>query len=317
ALAYKVDADVLDVVSDEMFLALKEFELTKTVSDIVPYAAVNELILKRYKACLIIAGRSPKTIACYERIVIKLYEAVQKNYTDMTVSDLRYFLAYEKSRGVSNRTLDNTRVQISSFFTWLLDEELIFKNPCRTIAPIKYTRKVKAPFSSLEIDAMRIACRNPKERAIIEFLLSSGVRVSELCSIQLSDIDFDNLTVVVKEGKGAKQRIVYINELAKKHLIEYLSERKINGDYVFYSKFGNPMSPGGIRHLLKTIEHCASITNVHPHRFRRTLATNLASRGMDIQEIARLLGHSDLNTTQQYVYINDQRVQLSYKRYIA
>lgn len=316
-LVNKVDPDTIETVSDEMLIALKDYDVTKTVTELVPYAGVNEMILKRFKACMIISGRSPRTISCYERTAIKLYEAVRKNYTDMTVSDLRYFLAYEKSRGVSNRTLDNTRIQISAFFTWLLDEELIYKNPCRTIPPIKYTKKLKLPFSAIEIDAMRTACQNTKERAIIEFLLSSGVRVSELCSIKLTDINFDTLNVKVREGKGDKQRTVYINDLAKKHLVEYLKERTVNGEYLFYSKFGNPFEPGGIRYLLKAIEVRAGITNVHPHRFRRTLATSLANRGMDVQEIAKLLGHADINTTLGYVYTSDEKVHTSYLKYTA
>lgn len=317
ALVNKVDTDTIETVSDEMVLALKDYEVTKHITELIPYEGVNEMILKRYKACLIISGRSPRTIYAYERIAIKLFQVVQKNYTDMTVSDLRYFLAYEKSRGVSNRTLDNTRVQISSFFSWLLDEELIYKNPCRTIPPIKYTEKVRLPFSAVEIDTMRTACKTPRDRAIIEILLSSGVRVSELCSIKLSDINFDTLSINIRKGKGSKQRTVYINELAKKPLVEHLTTRKIGGDYLFYSKFGNPIESGGIRFILKQLETESGVTNVHPHRFRRTFATSLANRGMDVQEIAKLLGHSDINTTMQYVYTSDEKLHTSYLRYTA
>lgn len=317
ALVGQIRQSDIETVSDEMVIALRDYEVTKRVTELVKYDGANEMILKRYKACLIIAGRSPKTIEAYERIVKKLLIALQKNYTDMTVSDLRYFLAYEKSRGVSNRTLENTRVQISSFFTWLLDEELINKNPCRSIAPIKFTKEVKLPFSAIEIDAIRSACKNKKERAIVEFLLSSGVRVSELCTIRISDINFDTLSIIVKEGKGSKQRTVYINELASKHLVEYLTARNVNGDYLFYNKKKQPLNPGGVRHLLKTIEERAGITNVHPHRFRRTFATGMANRGMDIQEIGKLLGHSNLDTTMTYVHISEEKIRTSYLKYSA
>ena len=304
-------------VSDELTIALQKYDVTKHTTDIVAYNGMNEMLLNRYKACLLIEGRSPKTIEAYVRIVKKLFECVQKNFTDMTVSDLRYFLAYEKSRGVSNRTLENTRLQISSFFTWMLNEEIIYKNPCRTISPIKFTKEVKLPFSSIEIDAIRSACRNNKERAIVEFLLASGVRVSELCSITLSDVDFDSLSVKVREGKGQKQRIVYINELACKHLVRYLTDRKVNGNYLFYNKKKKPLNPGGVRHLLNLVGEAAGVENVHPHRFRRTFATNLVNRGMEIQEVGKLLGHANLNTTLTYVYTNDEKVRSSYMRYIA
>lgn len=317
ALITKLDPADVETVSDEMVVALRDYEVTKRVTDLVQYDGINEMILKRYRACLIIAGKSPKTIKAYERQIQILFRVLQKNYTDMTVSDLRYFLAYEKSRGVSNRTLENTRVQISSFFTWLLDEELINKNPCRTIKPIRYTEKVKLPFSSIEIDAMRSACKTKKERAIIELLLASGVRVSELCAARVTDINFDSMTFNVLEGKGSKQRTVYINDLAKKHLLNYLEDRNVPGDYLFYNKKKDPLNPGGVRHILKTIETRAGISNVHPHRFRRTFATNLSNRGMEVQEISKLLGHVNLNTTMEYVYTSDERVHVSYMKYSA
>lgn len=317
ALVGQISQSDIGIVSDEMTIALRDYDLTKRVTALVKYDGANELILKRYKACLVIAGRSPKTVAQYERTIKKLFITLQKNYTDMTVSDLRYFLAYEKSRGVSNRTLENTRVHISAFFTWLLDEELINKNPCRPIAPIRFTKEVKLPFSAVEIDAIRLACKNKKERAIIEFLLASGVRVSELCSIRLSDINFDTLAVIVREGKGSKQRTVYINDLASKHLVEYLTSRNVYGDYLFYNKKKDPLNPGGVRFLLKEIENRAGINNVHPHRFRRTFATGLANRGMDIQEIGKLLGHANLNTTLTYVYSSEEKIRTSYLKYTA
>lgn len=317
ALVGQISQSDIGIVSDEMTIALRDYDLTKRVTDLVKYDGVNELILKRYKACLVIAGRSPKTIAQYERTIKKLFITLQKNYTDMTVSDLRYFLAYEKSRGVSNRTLENTRVHISAFFTWLLDEELINKNPCRPIAPIRFTKEVKLPFSAVEIDAIRLACKNKKERAIIEFLLASGVRVSELCSIRIGDVNFDTLSVIVREGKGSKQRTVYINELASKHLVEYLIDRNVSGDYLFYNKKREKLNPGGVRFLLKEIENRAGINNVHPHRFRRTFATGLANRGMDIQEIGKLLGHANLNTTLTYIYSSEEKIRTSYLKYSA
>lgn len=317
ALTGTLDAESIGAVSEEMSVALRDYEVTKQIRQLVTYDGANEMILKRYKACLLIAGKSPKTITAYEYTIKKLFEALQKNYLDMTVSDLRYFLAYEKSRGVSNRTLENTRVQISAFFTWLLDEDLISKNPCRTIKPIRYADEVRLPFTSVEMDALRSACKNKKERAIIEVLISSGVRVSELCALKISDINFDTLAVTVRQGKGNKQRTVYINELANKHLVEHLTSRNINGDYLFYNKWKEPINTGGVRHLLNVIGERAGVTNVHPHRFRRTFATGLANRGMDIQEIARLLGHSSLNTTLKYVYSSEEKIRSSYLKYSA
>lgn len=317
SLVGQLQSEDIEVVSDEMLIALRDYEVTRRTTELVRYDGFNEALIKRYKACLVIAGKSPKTIEQYERIVKKLFLALQKNFIDMTVSDLRYFLAIEKSRGVSNRTLENTRVMISAFFTWMLDEDIIEKNPCRPIKPIRYTKKVRRPFSSVEIDAMRAACRRVKWRAIFEMLLSSGVRVSELCSMKVSDIDFDTLTVTVKNGKGAKQRVTYINEITKKYLLEYLTTRSMEGEYLFYNNGKRPLQPGGVRDILRRLAEEADVQNVHPHRFRRTLATSLAFRGMDIQEIAKLLGHANINTTLEYIYTSDAQVQSSYKKYVA
>lgn len=314
-LATKIDPDDVGVVSEEMALTLKDYDVTKHTTELVVYDGINEQIAKKYKACMIIAGRSPKTIYGYERCLLHLLQVVKRNYVDMTVSDLRYFLAYEKSRGVSNRTLENTRTRVQSFFNWLVDEDIITKNPCKTIAPIKYTSKVRDPFSSIEIDAMRSACKNAKERAIIEFLLATGVRVSELCSIQLSDINFNTNTIVVRKGKGQKQRTVYMNDLSKKHLLTYLESRNVSGAYLFYNKWKEPLNDGGVRHILKVIEERAGLAKVHPHRFRRTFATQLSNRGMPVQEIKHLLGHSDLNTTMEYVVTSDDRAHVSYLKY--
>lgn len=317
SLVTKLEPGDLETVTDEMLLALRNYDVTKHTTDIVTYDGFNEKIIKRFVACLQISGRSEKTIAQYERAVKKLFGVLQKNFTDMTVSDIRLYLAFEKNRGISNVTLNTTRSILFSFFSWLIDEELIVKNPLRTIAPIKCEEKVRLPFSSVEIDAMRSACRTSKERAIIEVLLSSGVRVSELCALTIADIDFDKLTVKVRKGKGSKQRTVYINDLAKRHLVEYLTERKQNGQYLFYNKRSEPLCSGGVRHILKVIEERAGITNVHPHRFRRTFATSLVNRGMNIQEISKILGHSDLNTTMTYVYTSDERIHISYMKYSA
>ena len=141
--------------------------------------------------------------------------------------------------------------------------------------------------------------------------------MSELCSIRIGDVNFDTLSIIVREGKGSKQRTVYINELASKHLVEYLTDRNVSGDYLFYNKKREKLNPGGVRHILKTIEQRAGISNVHPHRFRRTFATGLANRGMDIQEIGKLLGHANLNTTLTYVYSSEEKIRSSYLKYIA
>lgn len=307
-----------DVVTGKIIQLLNDYEVTKRTTDIVVYDDVNERILKRYCACLMIDGKSERTIAQYSLTIRKLLEFLQKNVTDVGVYDIRYYLACKKEQGLSNRSLENTRANLSAFFQWMSLEELIPKNPCLMIKPIKYKDEIRKAFSDVEIDQLRSACKDQRERALIEFLLATGVRVSELSSMNIEDVDMEKMTVHVRHGKGAKERITYINNVAVSHLRKYLLTRKRSGEALFYAvKRNDRMGADGIQYTLKVIGKRAGVDNVHPHRFRRTFATGLANRGMKIQEIQKLLGHSNINTTLQYVYTDDRKIEASYKQYIA
>ena len=312
-----LDQDNLDKVADVIAEALKDYDLAPAEKALILCPQVNEKLLNRFCACLSISGKSDKTITQYRRTARRLAETLGKNYTDMGVYDIRLFLAEEKQRGVSNRTLENTRANLSAFFQWLLREDHIAKNPCMNIPPIKYPNKVRLPFSTVEIDKLRFACSTTRERAIVELLLATGIRVSELTGLRVDDINFANMSVHVRNGKGAKERTVYMTDLARQHLQAYLMERKTISDGLFVTKFGEPIMPGGIRDMMRNLGKRAGVDNVHPHRFRRTFATGLANRGMDIQEIKKLLGHSNINTTMEYVYTSDEKAQASYMRYSA
>lgn len=315
-LTFLETAEANEVIQ-HLTLTLKDYNIEKVGTDLALYDDTNERIMNRYMACLCIDGKSDKTAYQYKRTAHKLAVCVGKNFTDMNTYDIRYFLANEKSRGLSNTTLENTRANISALFQWMMMEDIIEKNPCLAIKTIKSKDEVRFPFSSVEMDSLRSACRNEKERALIEFLASSGVRVSELTSMELGDIDIQSMTVHVKYGKGGKERTTYINEVAKEHLVKYISERKENGTYLFYNGKHQKIEPGGVRYILKQIGERAGVNNVHPHRFRRTFATGLADRGMQIQEIQRLLGHSRIDTTMEYVCVSDEKVKASYRQYIA
>lgn len=311
------DREVRERAIGAVVRILNDYELMERSTDVAIVDDTNERILKRYTACLMIDGKSEKTIEQYRREVSKLADVLHKNYPDMGVYDIRYYLACEKERGISDRTLENSRANLSAFFQWMTQEEIIQRNPCMTIKPIKYKDKIRYPFSTVEIDCLRSACRNKKERALIEILIASGVRVSELASMEKTDIDMATLSVHVRNGKGKKERTTYITDLAKTHLQKYLMARKETGPALFYNHSGKVLLSNGIRYILKQIGERAGVDNVHPHRFRRTFATGLAARGMDIQEIQKLLGHSNVNTTMEYVYIDGDKIQRSYKQYIA
>ena len=321
----QVEMELASVLKGEEFEAtinavtrvLNDYQVEKTGTDLIPYSGVNETLLNLYSGCLAIGGKSEKTIAQYRRTAIKLSEFVNKTYPEMGVYDIRVFLVAEKQRGVSNRTLENTRANLSAFFQWMLQEEHISKNPCMNIKPIKYTDKVRLPFSTVEIDSLRLACKNTKERAIIELLLSTGIRVSELTGLEIDDINFGEMSIHVKKGKGSKERTVYMNDLARTHLQTYLADRGSADRRLFINKKKDALNPGGVRHILNVIGERAGVDNVHPHRFRRTFATGLANRGMDIQEIQKLLGHTNVNTTLEYVFTSDEKAHASYLKYAS
>jgi site-specific recombinase XerD len=307
--------NVLEQSVDIITCLLKDYEVSQRCTDIVPYQDVNGTLLHTYCACLMIGGKSNKTIEQYKRTAEKLALTVNKTFNEISVFDIRMFLAVEKQRGVSNRTLEYTRANLSAFFQWLTKEEHISKNPCANIDPIKYNDKERFPFSVVEIDALRFACNTLKERAIVEMLLATGLRVSELSDLKLSDIDLNNLAVHVRHGKGDKARTVYMNDLARQHLLDYLTNRNVNTEYVFINKKKNKLNAGGIRYILKMIGKRANVSNVHPHRFRRTFATNLVNRGMDVQEVQKLMGHTNINTTMEYICVTDEKVHASYKQF--
>lgn len=311
------DAAQISVISNTALKALSDYEITERCTDLAPLDDFNEKILKRFRACLLIEGKAESTAAQYLRTCRKLEDLLHKRYDEVGVYDLRYFLALEMERGLKSSTMQSYRANLSAFFSWLTNEDIIPKNPFLQIATIKCDKKVRKAFSDVELDALRSACKRTKERAILEILLSTGIRVAELASMEVHDIDRIALSVHVRHGKGSKERITYISEVAMKHLMTYLNGRKETGPILLYNKNHEAISTDGIRHILNTVADRAGVEDVHPHRFRRTFATVMYKRGMPVQEIQALLGHSNINTTMLYIQMDDTQLQASYKKHIA
>ena len=234
----------------------------------------------------------------------------------ITTDDIRFYLSVKRQRDkLKNSTLDGMRRCYASFFGWLVAERIIPYNPCAAISQIKSTKIIRKPFSPAEIDKIRRACDNARDLALVDFLYSTGCRVSEVASLDISDIDFSRRECIVL-GKGDKQRTVYLTEVAAENLQDYLNSRKDFEDALFVGK-GKRMGKGGIEALVKRLGKKAGVENAHPHRYRRTLATNLLDRGMNIQDVASILGHADLKTTQVYCYISQVNVKSAYCKYAA
>lgn len=262
-----------------------------------------------------IEGRSEKTLDHYEYILKRMFKAVGVPTGSITVYHLRSYMMQMRNDGISDRTLEGIRCVFSSFFGWLKKEKLITDNPCDNLGSIKHIKKIRLPFSDVEIELLKEHCPTDRDRALICFLLATGCRISEVCNLDIADVDFQSMECKVL-GKGNKERTVFLDDVAAMQLKRYLSTRNDASPALFIGKGTERMTAGGVRFRLNTIAQRANVSNVHPHRFRRTLATNLIDRGMPIQEVASILGHENINTTMTYVCINKSNVKNAYKKYV-
>ena len=271
-------------------------------------------MLEAFLSAKAIEGRSDKTLIRYRYVLNRALTEMHITERRITVYHLRSWLMKERDRGVSDCTLEGYREIFSSYFNWLQREALITNNPCVNLGAIRCAKVVRLPFTDVEIERMKEACDNIRDKALICFLLSTGCRISEVVALNREDINMQNLVCKV-HGKGNKERVVYIDNITRMNLKRYEKSRTDLYPALFIGRGTERMHPGGIRRMLKHIEQKSGVENVHPHRFRRTLATNLINRGMPIQEVARVLGHDKLDTTMEYIYIDDKDVQVSYRKY--
>lgn len=320
ALEGRVDAGAADTIQDVLVIELNNYEIMERCTEVAEVDGSAERLLKRFLATKKVEGAADSTLARYADENRRLIQFLGKPLQEVTAYDIRFYLSYRRERSgrkLGNRTLDGMRRCYSSFFSWLDAEEIIPHNPCAGIKQIKYKKDVKKPFSAVDIEKMRNACSsNIRDLALIDFLYCTGCRVSEVARLNISDINFEALECVVI-GKGNKERYVYLSEVAAMHLREYLDSRQDDYEALFAGKGTERLQKNGIEAIVKNIGKKAGVDNAHPHRFRRTLATNLLDRGMNIQDVAEILGHADLKTTQIYCYISKKNVKAAYCKYAA
>ena len=265
-----------------------------------------------------VEGCSPKTLAYYESTISKMNAALAKPYTQLTTDDLRKYLSnYEVKRGTSKVTIDNIRRIFSSFFSWLEDEDYIVKSPVRRIHHVKAPALVKETLSDEDLEALRDGCRCERDLAIIDMLASTGMRIGELVRLDRTDLNLRERECLVL-GKGNKQRPVYFDARTKLHLTNYLSARTDENPALFVSLNGkhSRMTIGGIELRLRQLGKKLLPQRVHPHKFRRTLATNVIDKGMPVEQVQKLLGHARIDTTMHYAMVNQNNVKASHRRYL-
>ena len=279
----------------------------------------NQALIENFIAAKKVEGCSDKSISYYKSTIINALKKIEKEVVHVTTDDLRGYLNdYQAESGASKVTVDNIRRILSSFFSWLEEENYIVKSPVRRIHKVKVGKTVKETYTDEALEQMRDHCSNARDLALIDLLASTGMRVGELVKLNRSDIDYQNRECIVT-GKGDKQRKVYFDARTKIHLQKYVNGRTDTNEALFVSLLApfNRLQISGVEIRLRQLGRELNIPKVHPHKFRRTLATMAIDKGMPIEQVQHLLGHQSLDTTLQYAMVNQNNVKLSHHRFIG
>ena len=303
-------------------------KLTKILTNVLESVNIenNEIIdlnnlelLNMFLSAIKVEGCSKNTLNYYKSTIDKMLKILDKPIDNITTDDLRSYLdEYKESNNLSKTTIDNIRRIFSSFFRWLEDEDYILKNPVKRIHRIKTGRAVKETLSDEELEILCDNCENIRDLAMVELLISTGMRVGELVKLNIDDINFNERECIVF-GKGESERVVYFDARCKIHLLEYLNSRKDNKEALFVS-FRKPykrLGINGVEIIIKKLGEKSNISNLHPHKFRRTLATNAIDKGMPIEQLQKLLGHMQIDTTMKYAMVNQNNVKIAHRKFIS
>lgn len=279
----------------------------------------NRILVENFLSAKRVEGCSDKSIHYYRSTLNNAILKIAKNVRHIITDDLRNYLnQYQQTSGATKVTVDNIRRILSSFFSWLEDEDYIVKSPVRRIHKVKVGKTVKETYTDEALEQMRDHCDGIRDLALIDLLASTGMRVGELVKLNKVDIDFQNRECVVT-GKGDKQRKVYFDARTKIHLQRYLNERTDNNSALFVSLLApyERLQISGVEIRLRCLGRELNIPKVHPHKFRRTLATMAIDKGMPIEQVQQLLGHQSLDTTLQYAMVNQTNVKMSHRKFIG
>lgn len=334
-----------DGITDSLYIIMRDVEIIPAETALVVRDdRCNDNLLNRFLAAKMVKGCTEKTIAAYKNTLRTILKRFNKSVIDITSDDIRLYTAYRLTQDGISKSFMNTELRyLRTFYAYLECEEIIQRNPMKKIDVIKEPKKKKKAFTELECERLRASCRTSMEIAIVELLLSTGCRVSELCMIQIPEIDGDKVTV---HGKGNKDRIVYLNAKAQLAIEKYLDDRKDNNEFLFprginfndtaekkrtlnklkgnkeWYKFPELISSGSrdkgsIEACVRKIGQRAGVENCHPHRFRRTCATMALRRGMPIELVSKMLGHEQISTTQIYLDLSEKDIADAHHKYVV
>ena len=320
----EIEQKMASILNNEQKEKLKEV-LLYTFYNIEVTSIKDELVedttdyAKMFIAAKRIEGCSERTLNYYETTIKTMIDKLSKKVNSIETEDLRNYLSeYQAKNNCSKVTIDNVRRILSSFFAWLEDEDYIMKSPVRRIHKVKATQTVKETYTDEELEEMRDACLEIRDLAMVDFLASTGVRVGELVNLDRVDIDMQERSCVVL-GKGGKEREVYFDARTKIHLQNYLNTRTDNNSALFVSLLRpyDRLKISGVEIRLRELGKRINIKKIHPHKFRRTMATKAIDKGMPIEQVQVLLGHRKIDTTLQYAMVNQNNVRNSHKRFIC
>lgn len=279
----------------------------------------NEDFLKLFLDAKKVEGCSERTIQYYKVTIEHLLRNKNIPIRRVTTEEMREYLSdYQKINNCSNTTIDNIRRNISSFFSWLEEEDYILKSPMKRIHKIRTKTVIKSVISDESIERLRDNCASKRDKAIIDLLYSTGIRVGELVNLNISDIDLEGRECVVY-GKGNKERKVYFDAKAKVHLIDYIESRDDDNEALFVTLDAphDRLKISGVEIRLRQLGRKLNLEKIHPHKFRRSMATRAIDKGMPVEQVQKILGHSQIDTTMQYAMVNQNNVKNSHQKYIA
>ena len=336
--------DDFEAVKMLITIALSKYDVSVAETHLVVWdGEKNDQILKKFLAAKIAAGCSGRTVDFYHKSIAHTLQYIGKPYDEINADDIRMYLAMRVRRdGVSKTTANNERRNISSFYGWLQREEILLRNPMTKVDSIKVTKKKRKAFEQMDLEKMRNKCRSRRESALIELLISTWARVSEVAIIRIDELHGDHLTV---HGKGDKDREVYLNAKAQLAIENYMQDRKDSNPYLFpRAKYAGDVvqmtkgkrrrlqcnwyqdpnlvdedghiDKGTIESIIRRLGRSAGVANAHPHRFRRTGATMALRNGMPLIQVSKLLGHESIGTTQIYLDISDEELEQAHKKFV-
>lgn len=320
-MAPHLEQGQLEHLSNVLYINFHGKEIQEQCTELIPSGLEgDEAKVKMFIASKKAVNRQDNTLRQYTREIKNMLDFLGKRLEDITGMDLRYYYGVmREKRGIKMSTMQTRLHYLSSFWDFLTTEELVHSNPVKKVGLLKLEKVIKKPYSAEELEALRTSCGTLRDRALVEFLYSTGVRVSELVSLNVKDIEMGKQELIVY-GKGSKERKTYLTDGAKFYLKRYLRTREQEGleDKPLFVTLDRPhdrLTVAGVQHMLRELGKRAGVENTHPHRFRRTIATDLLNRGMPIEQVKTFLGHEKLDTTMIYCNVRQESVQASHKKY--